>query len=208
MQKSILYVAIVGMLAATLALGTWTEHRPIESLQRPLQQIPEQLDNWRLVKEQRLTASVENQLKASSYISRTYTNGSTSVDLFIAYYAVQHAGESMHSPKHCLPGAGWDISHHEILNMLVNSRTAAVNRYDIQNGTSHAVALYWYQSMNRIVASEYTAKLLFAYDAIVNSRTAGSIVRIICSDDPKSVPAAEHFARLIIPEMQQCLGRH
>src|SRR5262249_3327462 len=29
------------------------------------------------------------------------------VDLFIAYFPSQRTGDTIHSPKHCLPGAGW-----------------------------------------------------------------------------------------------------
>jgi EpsI family protein len=205
MRKSGMYVATLGMLSAALALGTWSQHRPTESLFRPLQEIPVSLNGWHSVQEQQLTPSVENKLRASSYLSRTYSNGQANLDLFIAYYAMQRAGESMHSPKHCLPGAGWDISQHETVDLALPGRTVEVNRYDIQKGTEHATTLYWYQSRDRIIANEYSAKVMLAFDSILKGRTAGSIVRIVCPNNRESTIEAEKFARLIIPQMQKCL---
>jgi EpsI family protein len=200
-----MYFATLAMLTSALALGTWSQHRAIESLYRPLQEIPTTLGQWHDVAEGELTASVRQTLRASSYLSRTYSNGETNLDLFIAYYAVQRAGESMHSPKHCLPGAGWDISHHEEVPIALPGRTVTVNRYDIQKGAEHAVTLYWYQSRDRIVANEYEAKAMLAYDSIVKARTAGSIVRIVCPSQSSDKLQAEDLARLVIPQMQKSL---
>jgi EpsI family protein len=205
MSKTCTYVAAIAMLSAALALGMWSEHRPLETLYRPLSDIPSDLGRWHMVADQPLDPGAEKQLKASSYISREYSNGGTKLGLFIAYYAVQRAGESMHSPKHCLPGAGWDISQHETVSLSVFGTTVPINRYDIQKGPEHATTLYWYQSRDRIVANEYKAKLMLGYDALTSGRTAGSIVRIMSGNNDATETELEAFARLIIPEMQRCL---
>jgi EpsI family protein len=205
MSKTLTYIAAIGMLSSALALGTWSEHRPVERLYRPLSDIPSTLGPWHVTADQPLDVSAEKQLKASSYISREYSNGHTKVALFIAYYAVQRAGESMHSPKHCLPGAGWDISQHETVNLRVSGKTVPINKYDIQKGPEHATTLYWYQSRDRIVANEYKAKLMLGYDALANGRTAGSIVRIMSGNNEASETELKAFAELVIPEMQHCL---
>ena len=206
MQKAGLYLAIVAMLSATFAIGMWARLRPAEVLQKSLADIPAQLGDWQLTREGVLPTSVKDRLRASSYLSRTYSNGRTELDLFVAYYSSQRAGESMHSPKHCLPGAGWDISQHRTIAIPIGRESFTVNQYGIQKGPVHALTLYWYQSKDRVVANEYRAKVLFAYDGIVNSRTAGSIVRITGADKPETAADASRFARLIIREVQRCLG--
>ncbi|MBV9267436.1 MAG: EpsI family protein [Acidobacteriaceae bacterium] len=205
MRKTGTYIVAIGMLSAALGLGTWSDRRPVESLHRSLEQIPAQLGPWHVVAQLPLSAGAEKQLKASSYISREYSDGRTTLSLFIAYYAVQRAGESMHSPKHCLPGAGWDISQHETVKLPLNSAIVPINRYEIQKGSEHATTLYWYQSSDRIVANEYVAKVLLGYDALTKGRTAGSIVRIISGTNEVSEKQLEAFAKLVIPEMQRCL---
>lgn len=205
-RKTALLVATLGMLTAALALRAWSLDRPTETLAQPLQRISSSLGGWHLVSEHELTPGVRNSLRATSYLARTYSDGRTTLDLFIAYYAVQRAGESMHSPKHCLPGAGWEISGHEELSLRVPGETAIVNRYEIQKGSEHALTIYWYQSRNHIIANEYRAKALLAYDSIFKGRTDGSIVRIVSPDGPQSEHAAEEFAKLVIPEMRKCFG--
>jgi EpsI family protein len=105
-----------------------------------------------------------------------------------------------------LPGAGWDISNHEDITVHTSQATAVVNQYDIQNGATHELTLYWYQSRDRVIANEYKAKVLLAYDSMVNGRTAGSIVRILSPQTPAAANGARQFAELIIPQMQKCLS--
>lgn len=112
----------------------------------------------------------------------------------------------MHSPKHCLPGAGWDISGHQEIALTSPGYRDVINRYGIQKGAQHAVTLYWYQSQDRIVASEYKAKLVLAYDSICKGKTDGSLVRIVFPEGAEQERAAEDFAKLMIPEMRRCLG--
>jgi EpsI family protein len=195
------------MLSTALAFATWSEHRPSETLNRPLEQVPTQLGKWKMVDAQQLMPSVARVLNASSYVSRTYTDGRTELSLFIAYYAFQRAGETMHSPKHCLPGAGWDISAYGTDSLATPVGTATVNRFVIQKGSEHEQALYWYQSKGRVIANEYRAKALLIWDGVTKGRTSGSIVRIISADQPEATTKAHEFASLVMPEVQQCFGR-
>lgn len=125
--------------------------------------------------------------------------------LFIAYYAEQRAGESMHSPKHCLPGAGWEIWKYATVRVPLEHGNVPANRYSIQNGTSRALVLYWYQSRSRIIASEYMGKIMLIRDALINRSTAAAIVRITLADEPGALQSAVEFASKSIPELQFCL---
>jgi EpsI family protein len=202
------FVAIFAILAATLAASKLAERRIPESLARPLSAIPNDIAGWRSSAENPpLTEGVLAQLKPTSYLSRTYRKGSQELGLFIAYYAQQRAGESMHSPKHCLPGAGWQIWDYGSVNVPVNGSAAKINEYYIQNAGSRGVVLYWYQSRRRIVASEYLGKILLIRDALFDGKTAGSIVRITCPDQPSAIAEALHFASDLIPQLQTFFGR-
>ena len=67
--------------------------------------------------------------------------------------------------------------------------------------------LYWYQSKNRIIASEYMGKILLARDTLLQNSTAASIVRIIVPDQPAAFDAARNLASELILEVQRCFGR-
>ena len=170
--------ATVLMLAATLTATKLTAERHPEPLTRPLDMISRSLTGFTAVDNPPLDQYTLAALRPTSYLVRTYTKGSLGADLFIAFYAEQRAGESMHSPKHCLPGSGWEIWNYGALDVPVEGRVARINQYSISQAAERREVLYWYQSKTRIIASEYLGKLLLARDTMLSGQTAGSIVRM------------------------------
>lgn len=204
------YVVVVGtvlLLSATLIASKITAERSTGALAQPLDSIPMSLGGFSGTPSPPLGDGVLEQLKANSYIGRRYRKQSLEVDLFIAYYARQRAGESMHSPKHCLPGAGWEIWNYDKMIIPVEGRGFTVNRYSISHAGDRKQVLYWYQSRDRIFASEYLGKLLLARDALMHNSTAASIVRIVIPDERQAVNEAAGFASQVILEMQRTFGR-
>src|SRR5438105_1821014 len=106
MSKRVLLVA--GFLFLTVVLRAWVSVTPRPVPRLALAEFPTQIDDWKMVASSTLTDDVAGVLKADDYLLRTYRDGKgQTVDFFIAYYKTQRAGESMHSPKNCLPGSGW-----------------------------------------------------------------------------------------------------
>jgi EpsI family protein len=54
-----------------------------------------------------------------------------------------------------------------------------VNRYVVARDTERSVVLYWYQSHDRVVASEYKARFWSIADAIRLNRTDTALVRVV-----------------------------
>ena len=200
-------VAVCLILAATLGASRMTARRASTPLTEPLETIPFSLNGFTGVPKPELTDGVLRELKASSYIARRYAKDGLDVDVFVAFYEQQRAGESMHSPKHCLPGAGWEIWKYESIDIPVGGTAFRVNKYSISHAGDRSVVLYWYQSKDRIFASEYLGKLLLARDALLQNSTAAAIVRIIVPDKPEAVEAAGGIASAMILEMRHCFGR-
>lgn len=200
------FTATIGLLAGTIFLSDLAAYRIPSPLAVPLDQIASNLAGWTAVKDQRLPEGTLRALDATSYLSRTYQKDSKELDLFIAFYSQQRAGESMHSPKHCLPGAGWEIWQHDSALVSTSGSQYKVNKYSIQNSGTRMLMLYWYQSKSRIIASEYLGKVLLAKDTVLTGRTAGSIVRIMLPDVPAASDEGVAFATRIIPEVQRCFG--
>ncbi len=207
MSSSVLSAIIAAMLALTLGASKWSDSRPPDKLQKPLDSFPRQVGGWELKSSSELTPGVLAKLIPTAYIDRQYTRGGSQMELFIAYYDSQRAGESMHSPKNCLPGAGWEIWDYNAGNIAVRGASCPVNKFFIQNGAARGVVLYWYQTRDRIVANEYNAKVLFVWDKITKGHTGGSIVRLTSTDRPGALEDEQEFAKLAIPAMQEILGR-
>lgn len=207
MNKALLpFAATVLLLLGTTVLSGLTARRIPETLAVPLDQIDSRIQGWTAMDDATLPAPTLHALAPTSYLVRTYRKGNSQLNLFIAFYSQQRAGESMHSPKHCLPGSGWEIWKHDSAFVPVHGKRVQINKYSIQNSGERMLMFYWYQSKARIISSEYIGKILLARDTILSGLTAGSIVRITLPDTPESSTEGVAFATNLIPEVERCFG--
>ena len=121
-------------------------------------------------------------LGSGDFMERMYTRSVAEppVDLFLAYISNQKAGNTIHSPQHCLPGSGWMLVKSKRIKLPTPKEgEITVNCYLISKGLQREVVLYWYQSQGRAVANEYASRLYLVVDTIRSGRTDGGIVRLI-----------------------------
>jgi EpsI family protein len=146
----------------------------------------------------------------SDYTNRTFFNQTDlPVQLYVGYYASQRTGDTIHSPKNCLPGAGWDPVHSGYATIAVpGGRQIIVNEYVIQQGLNKQLVFYWYQGRGRVVASEYAGKFWMVADAITRNRTDGALVRLVTPmNDAESKARArlESFTQLVFPRLDELI---
>jgi len=99
--------------------------------------------------------------------------------LYVGFYQSQRTGATYHSPKNCLPGAGWQFMESDFITLTMPDQTSiTVNKVLIQKGLDKQVILYWYHDRGRVIASEYWAKGYLVWDAMTKNRSDGSLVRI------------------------------
>ena len=196
---------VAAFLLLTISVRAWLNTSPPVPLRQSLTEFPETLGDWKMTSSAQLSDDVAGILKADDYMLRRYQQSPSGkvMDMFVAYYKTQAAGESMHSPKNCLPGAGWTpvVNDRVFLKNDDQGRPVEVNRYVIQNGSDKALVLYWYQANGRTIASEYWGKFYLVWDAMKTRRRDGAIVRLLIpmrsdEDSQKALDAALQFARL------------
>jgi EpsI family protein len=205
----VLTIVLLVQIAGFYALSR-REYTPAS---RPLAAFPAVLGSWTVAQEGVVEKEVMDVLKADDVLSRTYVDSSVprAANLFIAYFKSQRAGQAPHSPKNCLPGSGWVPSESEIVSLAVPGRAdpIPVNRYVVAKGDEKSVVLYWYQSRDRINASEYQAKFYLVADAIRYNRTDTALVRVVVAveggDTAAATTAAEQFARSCFPALRSHL---
>ncbi len=157
-----------------------------------LKEIPTTFPGWKLLQEGVIEKEVLDVLRADEAITRYYSNGNGYLSLFIAYFKTQRTGQTPHSPKNCLPGGGWTPSESGEVDIVIPEmdRTIRVNKYLVTKGDNASLVLYWYQSMSRVVASEYWAKIYLVTDAIRHNRTDTALVRVVVPVGPDGADAA------------------
>jgi EpsI family protein len=128
----------------------------------------------------KLESPVVKAIGADDYLNRLYTGpDGNEVGLYVGYFGMQRTDESIHSPRNCLPGAGWQpVGSSYISLQLADGHEIRINQYLVQKGFDRRVVLYWYQSHGRVIASEYTAKLDMVKDAITLHRTDSALIRV------------------------------
>lgn len=181
----------------------------------PLEQLPAEAGDWVVYTSRPVEPEINEVLKADSTLSRIYLNrqGTRSLSLFIAYFKTQSAGVAPHSPKNCLPGSGWVPTESRTATIAVNGRAEPieVNQYVVQQGANKSLVLYWYQTGDRVIASEYSAKLYTAADRFLRKRSDTSIVRVTVpfgeGDAARAQEIAERFTRSIFPQVVELLPK-
>ncbi|HVA65233.1 MAG TPA: EpsI family protein [Terriglobales bacterium] len=170
------------ILLATFCVRARLGGSPVVPLRQPLSQFPAQVGRWHVISQPVLGADVLSVLKADDYMMRDYaTAQGRQAQLFVAYYRSQHAGESMHSPKNCLPGSGWEPIQSDYVRLAAGPE---INRYVIGDMGDRELVLYWYQAQGRIIASEYWGKIYLVWDAMREGRRDGAIVRVLVPMQP------------------------
>ncbi len=178
---------------------------------KPLSSFPEQLGNWAGT-DVEITKDILDVLGQGDFLLRVYrdtTDRLPSTDLFIAYFPSQRAGDTIHSPKNCLPGAGWTpIDSARVTLSVAGHAPFPANRYVIAKGDERLLVVYWYWAHDRAVASEYWAKIYLVADSIRMNRSDGSLVRLTTPMRPgESVDTAMArllpFAGNVVPLLNQ-----
>ena len=152
-----------------------------------------------------------DELKLDDYLMSDFEKPSTPpVNLYVAYYASQRKGQSVHSPRTCIPGGGWKIvslDRHSVDGITLNGQALLVNRTVIQMGDYRQLVYYWFQQRGRNLTNEYLVKWFLFWDALTRNRTDGALVRLttLVPRDEK-LSDADHrlvdFAKNISPHLK------
>lgn len=206
-KAQILTAVLLLETAGLFAISRGEDTPPVQ----PLSHFPVEIAGWRSVQEGTIDQATMDVLRADDLLSRTYADPSIyrPANLFIAYFKSQRTGQAPHSPKNCLPGAGWVPSDSGDLQIeLPNRGPITVNKYIVSKGDQKSVVLYWYQSHQRVIASEYAAKVYLVADAIRYNRTDTALVRVVVpvvGDEGAAIGTAKQFVQTIFPSLGQFL---
>jgi len=203
-------IALVLLLGTALFLQA-RNHGEVFPPRKPLAAFPEKLGQWSGT-DVEISKDIRDILGPGDFLLRVYADESQrqpNTDLFMAYFPSQRAGDTIHSPKICLPGAGWTPIDSARVPLSVPGRAPfTVNRYVIAKGGDRLLVLYWYWAHDRAVASEYWAKVYLVTDSIKMNRSDGALVRLTSRMLPgESVDAAMTrmlpFADQVVPLLNQ-----
>jgi EpsI family protein len=213
MTKSAWPPAIILAVGAVLAtIGVKAQHSP--ALRVPLAQaIPSAMEGFG-GRALTLTPQEEEVVGVTTYSSQVFEHPDTAIagprwfSLYVGYYERQTSGKTIHSPKNCLPGGGWEPLTNSVATIATPSGDVKVNRYLIQNGQRQALVLYWYQGRGRIASNEYQVKWDLVRDAALRRRSEEALVRIVVpirGSEDTAFELASRIARRVVPSLDTAL---
>jgi EpsI family protein len=201
----LLFGVLAAQAVAYHTLGRNERDLPTSELAR----FPSAFGSWLQLQEFPLDPEVQKVLRADQTLNRSYagTAARVPVNLFVAFFKTQKTGVAPHSPKNCLPGAGWTPSSSGTIDIAVggNGSGIKVNRYVVSRGDEKTLVLYWYQTPFRVEASEYMAKIWLVLDSIRHNRSDTALVRVVVpvvgGDENKAEKLAIDFVQSALPNL-------
>lgn len=153
-------------------------------------------------------------LKLTDYVIVNYLDAEAknSVNFYSAYYQSQRKGASVHSPRSCMPGDGWQItsfSQRSFADLNFQGSPLQVNRAVIEKGDYKQLVYYWFQQRGRSITNEYMVKWYLFYDAIGMHRTDGALVRLVTSlDKGQDIEVADQRLHAFMKDMVTVLPEY
>jgi exosortase D (VPLPA-CTERM-specific) len=202
-QMTRLRPALLGLTATAVVFGVLTVLAggvggPVIAARTDFDSFPMQVDAWTGSAAKVDPAALES-LNVTDYLSLNFlkpTAGDPPINVWIAYYANQQPGNSIHSPQKCIPGGGWAIDSFNTVPIEVQGTEAAANRLIISRGGERQLVYYWFQERNRIETNEYMVKWHTLTDSVTRKRTDGALVRFVVPlQDGEDLAAVESHLR-------------
>lgn len=206
------------LAAGCLLLASMSAQRAMP-LRAELRTLPDSLGGY-VGHDQVIGAEEQRVAGMTNYVLRFFapagqaadsvTAAASAFSVYVGYYSEQTQGRTIHSPKNCLPGAGWEALSAGYRDIATGGGPVRVNRYLLANKANRALVYYWYQGRGRIQANEYRVKVELMRDAALRGRTEEALVRIVVplSDTTRDADAealADRVAKRLIPQVYQVL---
>jgi EpsI family protein len=209
-MKNTRFILIICILLVAAGINYYFSKPDISLPRKNLTDFPKQLGDWTTVSEHAIDGRSMEILQVDDYFMRNYRNSKGEViGLYIGYFKSQREGKGIHSPRLCLPGAGWvpvNISVYPLTVPGHNPETVPVNKFTMGKGLDRQLYLFWYHGRNRVYASEYWNKIYLIWDGLIKRRTDGALIRVnntVIGDPDKALQTQTEFIHLFLPLLKE-----
>jgi len=204
------YILTIIILLAAAAANYYFSKPDISLPRKSLAEFPKELGDWAVVSEHKIEGRSMEILQVDDYITRDYRNSKGEViGLYIGYFKSQREGKGIHSPRQCLPGAGWVPVNTTVYQMAApgyNPETVPVNKFIMGKGLDRQLYLFWYHGRGRIYASEYWNKIYLIWDGLTKKRTDGALIRVnnpVIGNTEDALRTQSEFIKLFFPLLKE-----
>ena len=208
-----LHILVPVLLVAEALTVQWAGHAERVPASPDLNAFPSKIGRWSQTSEIPIEPEVQAQIRADRLLDRMYYSGTSSgpglqAEVLVAWFNSQTRGDRQpHSPRVCLPGAGWLPESSGTVRIDTPAGQLSATLYLVSKSGFRSAVLYWYQTPRRTIAGEWEAKSWILVDALRDHRTDVALVRIVVpsfnGQDQVATDAAAEFARTVYPELRK-----
>jgi EpsI family protein len=174
-------LAISAMTLTTMVFKNTAAPDRSQQLLQPLASFPIEISGYQ-GSDIPISRKALDNLGTDLAVMRDYRKAGVTVPInfYVIFYPSQQEHTSMHSPLHCIPGAGWETDKSTVmpLNSKTFGRPFNINRVLFRNGEDRELVLYWYMEQGRPEHSEIGGALKTLWSGVVNRRTDGCLIRV------------------------------
>jgi EpsI family protein len=178
-----------------------------------LKALPMKIGEWQSNADLVIDEETQEILKSSQDLWRSYTNSNMQeIELFIAYFKDQKYGEQIHSPVHCLPAWGREITNKETFDVPIPNSSFGqlkINKLIVTYKRYNEIVFYWFWTRSGVITSEYDLKFSLAKNALLRRPTDAALVQInlpfTSQDRSEKLRIAAKFIAEILPAVKQSL---
>ncbi|MBD3305121.1 EpsI family protein [candidate division KSB3 bacterium] len=173
-----------GLLIIAILLSQRIPHGKSMPLQQDLLTFGEQIGSWKGGPHRPFEPKILDVLRVDEYLNRTYLQEGNDIwiSLYIGYFQDQITGQTIHSPRNCMPGSGWNFTQIRPVTLTTEGDPPLqihALRSVLVSGNTRLLTYYWYHSRGRFITNEYWHKIYLVLDAIRYNRTDGALVRVL-----------------------------
>ena len=210
MTKHSKFIIVIIILLAAAGINYYFSKPDISLPRTSLAEFPRVLGDWTTISDQKIDKESMWVLQVDDYFMRNYRNSKGEIiGLYIGYFKSQREGKGIHTPRQCLPGAGWvpvNISVYQFTSPGHNPETVPLNKFIMGKGLDRQLYLFWYHGRGRVYASEYWNKIYLIWDGLTKRRTDGALIRVnnpVTGSPENAFQTQIEFIKLFFPLLKE-----
>ncbi len=176
MRRNFLIVALMLCLATAI---THLRRDLVVPEAGDLQTFPTAIGQWTMTNTTVFNSATLKVLGASDYLMRSYrdSQGHT-LGLYIGFHNGGPGAGPIHSPRNCLPGAGWHPLESREIRLPLHGETLNLVRAVYAKEEDRRIFYYWYQMRDKTLTTDMAMKLAELKGVFLDRRKDASFIRI------------------------------
>jgi EpsI family protein len=200
---------VTALLTLTMLVGGRTlregARQPDESVR--LELVPQRIGGWEGT-DLEVSQDILELLDPDGFLLREYRRADElPMQIYVDYHRVQRLGSTIHSPRICYPGAGWQPTEVALGEIPLPDGVRPACWLRLRSGEREMMVAYWYESRWGRSAKEIDLKTNIVRSALTRRPADAALLRfatpLVGGDEAAARERIARFVQLAEPELRR-----